>query len=54
MFPFSYYIDCNGDLWVPCSCGCSGGTGSTGGTGATGSTGSVGIGTGPIGITAES
>jgi len=31
MFPFMYYIDCEGDLWVPCTCA---GTGSTGGTGA--------------------
>jgi len=59
MFPFSYYIDCAGDLWVPCGCGCSGSTG-TGGTGSTGSTGStsatgstagIGVSTGPIGIT---
>ena len=21
MFPFTYYIDCRGDLWVPCHCG---------------------------------
>ena len=24
MFPFAYYIDCRGDLWVPCHCGCGG------------------------------
>ena len=22
MFPFTYYVDCRGDLWVPCNCGC--------------------------------
>ena len=33
MFPFTYYIDCRGDLWVPCSCGCrgNGGNGDYGG-----------------------
>lgn len=45
MFSFNYYIDCAGDLWVPCNCGCSGGTGSTG------STAGIGVSTGPIGIT---
>ena len=24
MFPFIYYIDCEGNLWVPCSCRCNG------------------------------
>ena len=38
MFPF-YYIDCEGNLWVPCNCPCS----STGSTGSTGATGSAGI-----------
>ena len=27
MFPFIYYIDCEGNLWVPCSCGRGGGIG---------------------------
>jgi hypothetical protein len=27
MFPFIYYIDCEGNLWVPCSCRCNGGNG---------------------------
>ena len=25
MFPFIYYIDCEGNLWVPCNCRCNGG-----------------------------
>jgi len=25
MFPFIYYIDCDGNLWVPCGCRCSDG-----------------------------
>ena len=24
MFPFIYYIDCEGNLWVPCNCRCNG------------------------------
>ena len=24
MFPFVYYIDCRGNLWVPCTCRCGG------------------------------
>ena len=27
MFPFIYYIDCEGNLWVPCNCRCNGGNG---------------------------
>ena len=27
MFPFIYYVDCEGNLWVPCSCGRGGGIG---------------------------
>jgi len=30
MFPFIYYIDCEGNLWVPCNCRCNGGNGSNG------------------------
>lgn len=49
MFPF-YYVDCRGDLWVPCDCAtgtmgttwATGSTGSTGSTGAAGETGSTG------------
>jgi len=41
MFPF-FYVDCNGDLWVPCVCGspsgCSGSSGSSGSSGASGAT----------------
>jgi len=36
MYPMMFYIDCNGDLWVPCRCPCA-----TGATGATGGTGTV-------------
>jgi len=34
MFPFMpyYYIDCNGDLWVPCTCPCNGNGGGGPGT----------------------
>jgi len=35
-----YYVDENGDLWVPCFCDGTGPTGPTGSTGATGVTGS--------------
>ena len=31
MFPMFYYIDCNGDMWVPCRCGENGENGVTGG-----------------------
>ena len=24
MFPFIYYVDCEGNLWVPCNCRCNG------------------------------
>ena len=27
MIPFIYYVDCEGNLWVPCNCGCGGGNG---------------------------
>jgi len=27
MFPFIYFIDCEGNLWVPCDCKCNGGNG---------------------------
>jgi len=33
MLPFIYYIDCEGNLWVPCSCRCSGGNGYDNGNG---------------------
>jgi len=29
MFPFIYFIDCNGDMWIPCCCG-NGATGASG------------------------
>ena len=25
MYPMMYYIDCHGDMWVPCHCNCCGG-----------------------------
>jgi len=25
MYPFLYYVDCEGSLWVPCSCRCGSG-----------------------------
>ena len=34
MFPFIYYIDCEGNLWVPCNCRCSGGNGAAAGSAA--------------------
>ena len=32
MFPFAsiFYIDCNGDMWVPCCCGSNGNGGGDG------------------------
>ena len=33
MFPFIYYIDCEGNLWVPCNCRCNGGNGYDNGNG---------------------
>ena len=29
MFPLMYFIDCNGDMWIPCHCG-GGENGATG------------------------
>ena len=34
MFPFAFFIDCNGDMWVPCVCSPSGASGPSGTTGA--------------------
>ena len=28
--PELFYVDCEGNLWVPCTCGCTGATGGTG------------------------
>jgi len=28
MYPFIYYVDCEGNLWVPCNCRCGNGGGS--------------------------
>jgi hypothetical protein len=42
MYPYNYYyVDCNGDLWVPCFCGgsCTGTTGATGSMPNAGNTG---------------
>jgi len=36
----NFYVDENGDLWVPCFCDGTGATGATGSTGSTGATGS--------------
>ncbi|MDR2687451.1 MAG: hypothetical protein LBB75_06840 [Oscillospiraceae bacterium] len=55
MYPFLYYVDCEGNLWVPCSCGCGGGNNGSGnnGSGSNGSgiTGSGNNGSGSNGAT---
>ena len=48
--PDMFYVDCNGEVWVPCVCGATDPVGSAGGTGATGGTGE----TGPAGFAGES